>query len=89
MGLPRPDAGTPVHDYLALIIVTNSDLEMALLREIHNTWTGVTWFIEGDISDCYGSFDHEILLGILAEKIHDLGCWSFCRVNALGVIEPH
>jgi len=22
------------------------------LREIHNTWTGVTWFIEGDISDC-------------------------------------
>src|SRR5260370_22549823 len=41
------------------------------LREIHNTWTGATWFIEGDISDCFGSFDHEILLGILAEKIHD------------------
>jgi hypothetical protein len=29
------------------------------------------WFIEGDISDCFGSTDHEILLGILAEKIHD------------------
>jgi group II intron reverse transcriptase/maturase len=41
------------------------------LREIRNTWTGTTWFIEGDISDCFGSFDHEILLGILAEKIHD------------------
>jgi group II intron reverse transcriptase/maturase len=41
------------------------------LREIHNTWTGTTWFVEGDISDCFGSFDHEILLGILAEKIHD------------------
>src|SRR5260370_24027404 len=41
------------------------------LREIHNTWTGTTWFIEGDISDCFGSFSHEILLGILAEKIHD------------------
>jgi group II intron reverse transcriptase/maturase len=41
------------------------------LREIHNTWTGTTWFIEGDISDCFSSFDHEILLGILAEKIHD------------------
>jgi group II intron reverse transcriptase/maturase len=40
-------------------------------REIHNTWTGTTWFIEGDISDCFGSFDHKILLGILAEKIHD------------------
>src|SRR3989440_11368163 len=41
------------------------------LREIHNAWTGVTWFIEGDISDCFGSFDHEILLRILAERIHD------------------
>ena len=41
------------------------------LREIRDTWTGATWFIEGDISDCYGSLDHEILLGILAEKIHD------------------
>jgi group II intron reverse transcriptase/maturase len=41
------------------------------LREISNTWTGATWFVEGDISDCFGSLDHEILLGILAEKIHD------------------
>jgi group II intron reverse transcriptase/maturase len=41
------------------------------LREIHNTWTGTTWFIEGDISDCFGSLRHEILLGILAEKIRD------------------
>jgi group II intron reverse transcriptase/maturase len=41
------------------------------LRKIRDTWTGVTWFIEGDISDCFGSLDHEILLGILAEKIHD------------------
>jgi retron-type reverse transcriptase len=41
------------------------------LREINNTWTGTTWFTEGDISDCFGSLDHEILLGILAEKIHD------------------
>ena len=36
-----------------------------------NTWTGTTWFIEGDISDCFGSLDHEILLRILAEKIQD------------------
>ncbi len=41
------------------------------LREIGSTWTGTTWFVEGDISDCFGSLDHEILLGILAEKIHD------------------
>ena len=41
------------------------------LRDIQNTWTGTTWFIEGDISGCFGSLDHEILPRILAEKIHD------------------
>src|SRR5277367_2387421 len=41
------------------------------LRKIHDTWTGTVWFIEGDISDCFGSIDHEILLGILAGKIRD------------------
>ena len=39
------------------------------LREVQNTWTGTVWFIEGDISDCFGKIDHEILLRILAEKI--------------------
>src|SRR6202161_4358438 len=43
----------------------------AALREIQQTWTGTVWFIEGDISDCFGSFDHDILLGILAERIQD------------------
>src|SRR6266498_2804553 len=41
------------------------------LREVANTWTGTTWFIEGDIADCFGSFDHSVMLSILAEKIHD------------------
>ena len=41
------------------------------LRKIHDTWTGTVWFIEGDISDCFGSLSHEILLRILAEKIQD------------------
>jgi group II intron reverse transcriptase/maturase len=41
------------------------------LREVQNTWTGTVWFIEGDISDCFGSIDHDILLGILAERIRD------------------
>jgi retron-type reverse transcriptase len=26
------------------------------LREVANTWTGTTWLIEGDISDCFGSW---------------------------------
>jgi group II intron reverse transcriptase/maturase len=41
------------------------------LREIANTWTGTAWFIEGDIADCFGALDHEVMLSILSEKIHD------------------
>jgi len=41
------------------------------LREVADYWTGTTWFIEGDISDCFGSLDHEVMISILAEKIHD------------------
>ena len=38
------------------------------LREVERTWTGTTWFIEGDISDCFGSLSHEIMVRILSEK---------------------
>jgi group II intron reverse transcriptase/maturase len=41
------------------------------LSKVADTWTGTTWFIEGDISDCFGSLDHEVLLSALAEKIRD------------------
>ena len=41
------------------------------LREIADGWTGTKWFIEGDISDCFGSIDHEVMISILSEKIHD------------------
>jgi group II intron reverse transcriptase/maturase len=41
------------------------------LSEVVEVWKGTHWFIEGDISDCFGSLDHEIMIKILAEKIHD------------------
>jgi group II intron reverse transcriptase/maturase len=41
------------------------------LRKVAETWTGTTWFIEGDVSDCFGSFDHQIMLELLAERIRD------------------
>src|SRR6202522_3937743 len=41
------------------------------LRDVTETWTGTAWFIEGDISDCFGSLDHEIMLSALAENIDD------------------
>jgi group II intron reverse transcriptase/maturase len=41
------------------------------LSEVVDVWKGTHWFIEGDISDCFGSLDHEVMLATLAEKIHD------------------
>ena len=41
------------------------------LTEINRTWRGTTWFVEGDIQGCFDSLDHEVLLGILRERIHD------------------
>ncbi len=41
------------------------------LRDVADIWTGTTWFIEGDISDCFGSLDHDTMIKILSERIHD------------------
>jgi group II intron reverse transcriptase/maturase len=41
------------------------------LRCVYCTWVGVKWFIEGDIKGCFDNIDHEIMLAILREKIHD------------------
>lgn len=41
------------------------------LSAIVHGWKGVHWFIEGDISDCFGSLNHEVLLDILKESFHD------------------
>ena len=45
------------------------------LSEVHRTWNGTRWFIEGDPSQFFDSLEHEVLVGILAEKIHDA---AFC-----------
>jgi len=34
-------------------------------------WKSVKWFVEGDIANCFGSIDHEILMNILKERIKD------------------
>jgi len=41
------------------------------LLEIERTWTGTTWFIEGDIKGCFDNIDHGTLMSILREKIID------------------
>ncbi|WP_084509606.1 reverse transcriptase/maturase family protein [Nocardia pseudovaccinii] len=41
------------------------------LSEVADTWTGTTWFVEGDVADCFGSLDHDVMIETLADKIHD------------------
>lgn len=41
------------------------------LREVANTWTGTSWFVEGDVADCFGTLDHQVMLSTLSERIHD------------------
>jgi group II intron reverse transcriptase/maturase len=41
------------------------------LSEIEQTWTGTKWFIEGDIRACFDRLDHQVLVTILREKLHD------------------
>ncbi len=41
------------------------------LSEITHKWTGTRWCIEGDIKGYFDTIDHEVLLSILKENIHD------------------
>lgn len=41
------------------------------LKQIYTTFGVATWYIEGDISKCFDSFDHEILMGIISKRIKD------------------
>ena len=34
-------------------------------------WAGTKWFIEGDIKGCFDNIDHDVMLSILGEKLHD------------------
>jgi len=41
------------------------------LTEVQSTFTGAKWIIEGDITACFDSFDHHILIGLLRKRIDD------------------
>ncbi len=41
------------------------------LNEVVHVWKGTHWFLEGDISQCFERLDHETLLAIVGETIHD------------------
>jgi group II intron reverse transcriptase/maturase len=41
------------------------------LQEIKRTFSGTSWFIEGDISKCFDSFDHSLLIKKVEERVND------------------
>jgi group II intron reverse transcriptase/maturase len=41
------------------------------LTTIQQTWKGTKWFIEGDIAQYFDTINHDKLLDILRQKIHD------------------
>ncbi len=41
------------------------------LKQIHHSWKGTKWFIEGDIRGCFDNIDHKVLVDILARDIKD------------------
>ena len=41
------------------------------LQHLQGTWTGTRWFLEGDISKYFDTIDHNTLMSILGERIHD------------------
>ena len=43
------------------------------LKEVKNTFSSVNWFIEGDISKCFDTFDHKLLVHLISNRINDKG----------------
>ena len=41
------------------------------LSNVADYWTGARWFVEGDIKGCFDNIDHEVMLSVLGEKLHD------------------
>jgi group II intron reverse transcriptase/maturase len=41
------------------------------LREVQRKWSGVSWFLEGDIKSCFDDISHEILVKLIERKITD------------------
>ncbi len=63
------------------------------LLEVKNGFTGVKWFVEGDIKGCFDNVDHHILVDILRRKIKDehfIGLiWKFLKAGYMENLVYH
>ena len=57
------------------------------LCQIKDTFSGINWFVEGDIKACFDSFDHHVLVNILRRRFADEAfielMWKFLRAGYL------
>ena len=55
------------------------------LKSLKKEFTGVSWFIEGDIKTCFDNIDHHLLTDIIGTKIKDARLikliWKFLKVG--------
>ena len=55
------------------------------LNSIKREFTGVTWFVEGDIKGCFDNINHHVLVDIIGRKIRDARLiqliWKFLRAG--------
>jgi len=55
------------------------------LKSLKQEFTGVSWFIEGDIKGCFDNIDHHVLVGIINSKIKDARLikliWKFLKAG--------
>jgi retron-type reverse transcriptase len=42
------------------------------LKSIKREFTGVKWFIEGNIKGCFDNIDHQVLVELINTKIKDM-----------------
>lgn len=74
----------PIFSYYSHGFRPNRSCHTAL-NSIKKEFTGVTWFIEGDIKGCFDNIDHHVLVDILGKKIKDARLlqlvWKFLKAG--------
>jgi group II intron reverse transcriptase/maturase len=63
------------------------------LLQIHDTFTGTHWFVEGDIQACFDSFSHQVVIELLRRRIEDEPfiqlIWKFLKAGYMEQWEYH
>ena len=63
------------------------------LIAIQKTFTSAKWFVEGDITACFDSFDHHVLIELLRKRINDEPfialMWKFLKAGYMEQWEYH